>query len=296
LLAAYDWRNEHVDSTQTFTANSRQHNAFIGGYQGWYGAHSLQLSVRRDDIAGFDPRTSSSAAYGYEILQGLRVRVSVGHAFHVPTFNQLYWPADPINYFQGNPHLKAERAFNREAGLAYEAGDTQAGVTYFHNQVTDLLNYVPAFSSPYLGQYENIGRATLKGVSTFVTQKVHSWTFRGSYDYLDAKNDDSGLALQRRVPHSGSISADCRQGLWNAGVQVLAYSAHYNDSANTQRLGAYSLTNIYASRTIEGAWVAFARINNLFDRKYTEVRDPFNGNDYTTPGVSLFVGIRYSPR
>ena len=296
VLAAYDWRNEHVDSTQTFTTDSRRNNAIIGGYQGWYDAHSIQLSVRRDDISGFDPRTSTSIAYGYEILSGLRARVSAGHAFHVPTFNQLYWPADPINFFQGNPHLKVERAFNREAGLAYDKGNTQAGLTYFHNQVMDLLNYVPAFSSPYLGQYANIGRATLKGVSIFATQKIDNWTLRGSYDYLDAKNDETGLALQRRVPHSGSVSVDYHQDIWNGGVQVLAYSAHYNDSANTQRLGGYSLTNVYASRTLEGAWSVFARINNLLDRKYTEVRDPFNGNDYTTPGMSLFVGIRYSPK
>lgn len=296
VFAAYDWRNERVDSTQPFTINSRRQNAVVGGYQGWYGAHSIQLSVRRDDISGFEPRTSTSLAYGYEILNGLRARVSAGRAFHVPTFNQLYWPADPINFFQGNSNLKVERAFNREAGLAYEKGGTQAGLTYFHNQVTDLLNYVPAFTFPFLGQYENIGKATLKGVSTFATQKMNNWTFRGSYDYLDAKNDQSGLALQRRVPHSGSVSVDYRQGIWNGGVQVLAYSAHYNDSANTQRLGAYSLTNVYASRTLEGAWSVFGRINNLFDRKYTEARDPFNGNDYTTPGISLFVGIRYSPK
>jgi len=296
VLAAYDWRNEHVDSTQHFTTDSRRQNAVVGGYQGWYGAHSIQLSIRRDDISGFEPRTSSSIAYGYEIVDGLRARVSAGRAFHVPTFNQLFWPADPINFFQGNPNLKVERAFNREAGLAYEKGGTQAGLTYFYNRVTDLLNFVPAFTFPFLGQYENIGKATLKGVSTFATQKMNNWTFRGSYDFLNAKNDDTGLDLQRRVPQSANISVDYRQGDWNGGVQVLAYSAHYNDSANTQRLGAYALTNVYASRALEGAWSVFGRVNNLFDRKYTEVRDPFNGNDYSTPGISLFVGIRYAPK
>ena len=34
----------------------------------------------------------------------------------------------------------------------------------------------------------------------------------------------------------------------------------------------------------------FARINNLFDKKYEYV------SDFATPGVNALVGIRYQPR
>lgn len=295
LLAAYDWRNERVDSTQTFTAHSRATNALVLGYQGWFGAHSLQTSARRDDIEGFDPHTSSSLAYGYEIVDGLRARASVGRAFHVPTFNQLYWPADPIFYFKGNPNLRVERAYNREAGLSFERGNTQAGMSVFYNKVNDLINFA-SVPFPGLSSYENVGRATLKGISLTYAQTLGSWRLRSGFDYLDARDDNTGKALQKRVPRTANVDLSYRQASWEAGVQILGYSGHFNDNANSQWLGGYALTNLYATYRLQGNWSVFARGNNVLDRKYVAVRDPNNGNDYSVPGASLFVGIRYEPK
>lgn len=296
LLAALDWRNERISSTQPLTTTSRRSSAVIGGYQGSFGSNSVQLSLRRDDITGFDPRTSSSFAYGYQLSDQLRARFALGRAFHVPTFNQLYWPVDPANYFQGNPNLKVERAFNRELGLNYERGGTKAGVTYFYNKVSDLLNYVSPSSFPYIGQYENVGQATLKGGSITASQTLGNWTFSGIYNYLNAKDDVSGRYLQRRIPHTGQFTVDYRAGRLTTGVQLQAYSDHFNNNTNSQHLGGYALINLYANWQLEGAWSAFAKINNLLDRTYTTARDPLNGNDYSTPGISAFVGIRYQPK
>lgn len=296
ILAAYDWRGEHVGSTQPFTVHDRRNNALVLGYQGWYGPHSLQMSLRRDDISRFAPRTSSSLAYGYDIGGGLRARAALGRAYHVPTFNHLYWPADPINFYQGNPNLKVERASNREVGLQYEQGSTQAGLTVYRNRVTDLLNYVPAFVFPFLGQYENVGQATLKGASLTLAHGIGNWNLRAGMDYLNAKDDLSGRALQRRVPRTANVELSYRQGVWETGVQLFGYSGHYNDSGNTQWLGGYALTNVFATYRVDAAWSVVGRASNVFDRKYVAVRDAFNGNDYSVPGAALFVGVRYEPK
>ncbi len=296
LMAAYDWRNERVGSTQPFTVHSRGNNALVLGYQGWFGPHSLQVSARRDDIERFEPRTSSSLAYGYEIATGLRGRAALGRAYHVPTFNQLYWPADPINFFQGNPNLRVERGFNRELGLNYEHGNTQVGLSAYYNRVTDLLNFVPALSFPFLGQYENIGRATLKGASLTYSQTLGNWHLRSGFDYLSAKDDGTDKALQRRVPRTANLEISYRLAAWETGVQVLGYSGHFNNNGNTQWLGGYGLTNVYATYRLSGGWSIFGKANNVFDRKYVALRDAFNGNDYSVPGASLFVGLRYQPK
>lgn len=295
VLAAYEWREERVSSTQPFTVNSRNYSAVVLGYQGWYGPHSVQASVRRDDISRFDPQTSSSLAYGYQILPSLRARAAVGRAYHVPTFNELYWPVDYANFFRGNPDLKTEKAFNREVGLNYERGATQAGLTLYYNRVTDLLNYVAGGPPTWMGQYENIGKATLKGATLTFAQRLGNWNFRSGFDYLDAKDDVTGLALQRRVPRSANVELSHNQGPLQTGVQVLGYAGAYNDTANSEKLGGYALTNVFANYKLDGGWSVLGRVNNLFDRKYVVIRD-FNGSDYSVPGASLFVGVRYQPK
>ena len=71
---------------------------------------------------------------------------------------------------------------------------------------------------------------------------------------------------------------------------MLASSKRYNDAANTQVLGGYGLVNLYGDYRVSRDWSLFARVNNVFDKEYAQVRD------YTTPGFNAFVGIRYNPQ
>jgi vitamin B12 transporter len=48
--------------------------------------------------------------------------------------------------------------------------------------------------------------------------------------------------------------------------------------------------NLTAAYRFARDWSVFGRANNVFDKDYVLVQD------YATPAVNVFVGIRYSPK
>jgi vitamin B12 transporter len=67
-------------------------------------------------------------------------------------------------------------------------------------------------------------------------------------------------------------------------------SGCHDDDAIAKHLGGYSLVNLQGSYAVARDWSLFARVNNLFAKKYELVAD------FATPGANLFVGLRYSPQ
>jgi vitamin B12 transporter len=297
LLASAEWREEKVNASTDFDRSERTTKAGVLGYQGWFGDHLIQASGRVDDISNLGSHRTGAFAYGYRFAPGWLARASIATAFHAPTFNDLYWPLDPVNFFQGNPDLEPERARNRELGVSYEQGGVSAGLTVYYNRVADLIDFVPGTAPTFIGTMANVHSATLKGATFHYSQVVGQWAWKLAYDYLSAKDDDSGLTLQRRAPRSGSAEVRRYFGSFDLGAQVQAVSKRYNDPANTQSLGGYALMNLDANVHLGKDWTLLGRVHNLFDQDYTLVRTTFApASDYVTPGRYLFVGLRYAPK
>ncbi|MDQ5880656.1 MAG: vitamin transporter [Pseudomonadota bacterium] len=297
LMAALEWRQVRVSSTQAFTYTDQSTRSMVLGYQGNFGAHSLQASVRSDDIQRLGRHNNGSLAYGYHFDDAWTARLGVGTAFHAPTFNDLYWPLDMVNFFQGNPDLKPERSRNKEAGISYQHANTSASLTVYHNKVRDLLDYVSGVAPSWIGTYGNLNSATLQGASFSYARRSGDWEYRGNLDWLSAKDDETGNTLQRRARQTGTIELRRQLGQFNLGTQLQGVSSRYNNRANTQKLDGYGLLNLDANYRIDRDWSLFAKLNNLLDKEYTLVRSTLSPyNDYETPGRNLFVGVRYSPK
>ncbi len=298
LMAAIEWRQVHVDSTQDFTYSDQTTRSLVLGYQGNFGSHSLQASARADDIERLGNHNNGSLAYGYHLSDAWTARLGVSTAFHAPTFNDLYWPLDLVNFFQGNPNLKPERSRNKEAGISYQRADTAASLTVYHNKVKDLLDYVPGVAPTWIGTYGNVNSATLKGATFSYARRAGNWEYRANLDYLNAKDDETGHTLQRRANRTGTVEVRHHFGqLFDLGAQVQGVSSRFNNRANTQQLDGYGLLNLDANYRLDRDWNLFAKINNVFDKEYTLVRSTMSPyNDYATPGRNMFVGVRYSPK
>ena len=297
LLAAAEWRGVHVDSTQTLIANDQTTRALILGYQGWFGSHSLQASARQDDISGLGGHGTGTFAYGYRLAERWVARAAVGTAFHAPTFNDLYWPLDMVNFYQGNPALKPEQARNRELGLTYEGSGVSAGATVYRSSVSNLIDFVPGTAPDFIGTMGNVGKAALKGASFHYRRQSGAWDWKAAYDILSARDEDTGNMLQRRAPRSGSFEVRRHFERIDFGAQLTAISRRFNDRANSQTLGGYGLVGLDAAYRIDKDWSLQAKLGNLFDKDYVAVRStltPFN--DYAVAGRSLFVGLRYAPK
>jgi vitamin B12 transporter len=64
--------------------------------------------------------------------------------------------------------------------------------------------------------------------------------------------------------------------------------ARYSDTANTQKLGTYTLVNLAGSYDVTKNLQLFGRIDNLFDREYEEVAG------YGAPGIGAYGGVKVS--
>jgi vitamin B12 transporter len=297
LIAAADWRNVRVASSQTLIANAQTTRALILGYQGWFGKHSLQASARRDDISGLGGHDTGSLAYGYRFAERWVARASIGTAFHAPTFNDLYWPLDLVNFYQGNPALKPEQARNREVGLSYEGSGTSASITFYRNAVSNLIDFVSGTAPTFIGTMGNIGQATIKGASFQYQRHAGAWDWKAAYDVLSARDDTTGRMLQRRAPRTASFEVRRRFDSFDLGAQLTATGRRFNDRANLQTLGGYGLVNVDSGYNIDKDWSVQAKLSNLFDKNYVAVQSTLNPfNDYAVAGRSLFIGLRYSPK
>lgn len=297
MIAAAEWRNVNVASSQTLVSNEQTTRALVLGYQGWFGNHSLQASARRDDISGLGSHDTGSLAYGYRLAERWVARASIGTAFHAPTFNDLYWPLDLVNFYQGNPALKPEQGRNREIGLSYEGGGTLASITIYRNTVSNLIDFVPGTAPTFIGTMGNIGQATIKGASFQYQRHAGSWDWKAVYDVLSARDDTTGLTLQRRAPRTASLEVRRRFDSYDLGAQLTATGRRFNDRANLQTLSGYSVVNVDAAYSIDKDWSVQAKIGNLFDKNYVAVQSTLNPfNDYAVAGRSLFIGLRYTPK
>lgn len=281
LLAAYEYTREDVDGTTRYDQDRRSVNSVLLGWSGRFGAHSLQLNGRYDDNSQFGDKTTGLFAYGYQITPAWGVRGSIGSAFKAPSFNDLYWPGS------GNPDLRPEVALNRELGLTWEEGAQRVDLTYFNNEVKQLIDWAPTPSGWWTPS--NVGRASFEGVELAYGVSFGGYALKAGVDYLEAEDAD-GKRLPRRARVSGFARVDKHAGAWNWGMEWSGAGHRYEDELNTDRLGGYGLLNAYAHYQLARDWRLEMRANNLLDKDYQLARG------YRTDGANVFVGVRWAPR
>jgi len=284
LLVAYEYQAQQAgaDATQPFTAgDNMETNSVLLGWTANWGRSRWQINGRRDINSVFGSKNTYSAAYGYQLTSEWRAQASYGTSFKAPSLYQLYTP------IYGNPSLKPENARNREVGLVWEHDDQTASVTYYRNSVQNLINWVLTDPTTFNGQYENVKKATLQGVTLNYTGRFGDWRLHGSYDWLQAIDDSTGMMLGRRARNKLVAGASHIWGPVEAGAELVNVSSRFNTDKQTGRLGGYSLVNLTARYAVSKSLSIEGRIDNVFDKKY-ELAQGFN-----TMGITAFVGVRY---
>ena len=275
LLAGYEYLEQNVSSTTSYTVDHRTVRSPFLGYSLKLANHRFQLSGRHDDNSQFGHKNTGNLAYGYQFSKELGAHGSIGTAFKAPTFNQLYFPG------YGNPSLKPEEALNREIGLTWQATGHRLGIVYFDNRITDLIPVFPVM---------NINKASIRGTSLSYQGAMGPWTLQASTDLMKPRDESTGKNLPRRADQTGIVALSYATGPFNAGAEVQGVGARYDDAANTRRMGGYALLNLFGSYKIANDWRIEARINNVFDKEYETAWA------YAQPGMNAFVGIRYNPK
>lgn len=124
------------------------------------GAGSVRAGLRWDRYDGFGSRVTPHAGVSVRVAAPLTLRASIGGAFRVPTFTDLYY-RDPQT--RGNETLAPETATNLEAGAALSLGPVLVDAAWFHRRARNLIDYVrDAPADPF--EARNVRSATFHGV------------------------------------------------------------------------------------------------------------------------------------
>ncbi len=249
-------------------------------------------NIRVDDDDKFGSHTTWRIAPAF-VMPGSETKLkgSYGTAFKAPTLYELYGVGD-FNYV-GNPNLKPETSKGWEVGFEQPLfGDRlRFGVTYFRNDIKDLINNVFAPVNTYV----NVGKAKTEGYEAFIDVKATDrLRFHADYTRTDATNVIANTELLRRPKHKANFSASY-QATEALGLSAsVLYVGPWMDFdrqglwTTARDFQGYTVVNIAANYAVNKQVTVFGRVDNLFDKRY-EV--PVG---WKAPGVGVFGGIKVS--
>jgi len=267
------------------------------------GLATTTVGLRVDRHSIFGAAVSPKIAVNARARENVSVRASYGRGFRAPDVGQLYYRfLNPTNFYQvvGNPSLRPEYANSLQLGTDVVVADRRArfGINLFRNDVRDLIDSVslgfvatpeqlqatidregldPSFR-PVLGRllltYRNVADAVTQGVEldgeVALTLNV---SLAAAYTYLDAKDDQTDLALTGRHRHQGHVRATW--GLERIGLRAnlrgtffsswVAARATANGVVTDTVAPRFALWDAFLSQRVVRGLVAFAAVDNLAD-------------------------------
>lgn len=286
LSAGADWQRDEVTSSVTFLdgdgspVDGRDNTGVFVEYQGRFGAHRLQASVRNDDNEQFGSHATGSLGWGMGLGNGLRLSASAGTGFKAPTFNDLYFP------FSANPALEPERSKSLNIGLAQQAGAWRWGFDAYETRIDDLIG-LDAMWIP-----QNIEQARIRGAELTGAVALAGWDFAAQLSHTDPRNrtegGNHGRLLPRRARNTGRIDIDRAFGDLRLGLTANGASHRYDNADNSVRLGGYATLDLRLAWALTPRWTLEARADNVFDRAYETIAW------YNQPGREYGLSLRYA--
>lgn len=239
---------------------------------------------------------------------GVTLRGSYAEGFQAPTFDELYFPGF------GNPNLKATISSEYDGGIEKRFGEfASITTTYFSRRVHDLVTDAPCKFNPVTCEFGfqpmNIGRADVQGVEVVpAVYPIKGLSLSGDFTALDSTHDPliSGLQPIRVPKYSASAVAEYKaHDIFARGDQFISALSYQfvgdredlqtQSPFGDQNHGSYQLFNLTLSYKLGEGFVpylnheeAFVRIQNLFDRHYSQ------DFGFPAPPVNYEAGIKVS--
>lgn len=277
-----------------------------------------QITLRENLLLTLGGRLDSQDKYGEHFTpraylvwhphEDWTVRGGVAQGFRAPTLKEASPGAAtnsggngctgliPLGYsgggcwMTGNADLKPEESTNYEIGFGYDRDDWKFGLTYFHTDFENKIEYAPLgfFQGLWWTKRENVQEARTKGLEGIAqVPLLPSLTWNTNFTWMiEAKNLVTGAQLITTPEWSAFSSLD-----WQATDRLgLFLSAQYTGE---QLGGGNAITEGYTMFDLTGRFdvsdtVTFrAGVTNLFEKEINST----TGFNYYQPGRRFFVGL-----
>jgi Outer membrane cobalamin receptor protein len=229
------------------------------------GAWTLKVGARGNYNSAFENALNPEASVSYT-GDRWNSTFSYSRATNTPSFQQRY---NHTSSTIPNPSLGMETSDNYSQAFNFEpTDDVSLGLTFFYNNLTDRITYVRLGNSG-VSQYQNVGRVTYKGGDLTANWRANEvLTFKISYTYLEAMDEDLNKLVTAKAKHKGDFEIYIKPFDGFSNVLKASYSSPvYTDRNNTNKLPAYTLFGFRSEYSFE-KWNIFMEIENLFDKTY----------------------------
>ncbi len=283
LTAGVDWSDDSLDgSSAGYLVDSRDNTGVYVQYQGRFGQHQLQASMRNDDNEQFGNHTTGSVAWGMEFGGGWKLTASHGTAFKAPTFSDLYDP------WSGVPTLDPEESRSTNLGIAQQGRGWRWGVDVYETRVDDLITFDAATF-----QMTQVEKARIRGAELTGNVVLGGVDINAQLSWTDPRNRTAGNSydnwLARRARQTARIDLDRTFGDLRVGLTGFGAGKRFDDAANAVRLAGYGTLDVRLEYALNRDWSLLARAANVFDRRYETVAW------YNQPGREYQLSLRYQP-
>jgi iron complex outermembrane receptor protein len=239
-----------------------------------------------------------SKSYSLNYLAGISYRTSKSLSFNInaskksrfPTLKEFY--SETVGRDLANPNLTIEQSVNSEIGFTYSLkSNIIINSSLFYSSIDDLINQV--FLGEGMRQFQNIGKAEIKGLEIGLNYNNENYNFNLAYTYLSAINlseNRESFKLENRPEHILSFFTDYN---FLFGTQIrgeFLFIANKigvdSDTRKFVKMDDYLLTNIKISHDYLNNYLVYFRVNNLFNIYYE--------SDYGYPqrGIEFIIGLK----
>jgi vitamin B12 transporter len=187
-------------------------------------------------------------------------------------------PSAQDKIFGNNFALEPEKNLGWDAGIEQRfcEGRVMLGLTYFHNDLSNVIGFNGLFETL------NLGAALTQGIEAEVrVMPTENLTIQASYTYLDARNTSAaditqlpGARLPRRPRNEAYFSASylwCRKLRTTIEAKFVNAREELNFGGPNFDIEDYAVVNLVAEYEVNSHFSVFARLENLGNEQYSEV-------------------------
>jgi vitamin B12 transporter len=241
------------------------------------------VGVRADDHQSYGAKATYRVTTAYTLASATRLKATYATGYKAPSLYQLYDPQF------GTSSLRPESSETYDLGIEQPVlhGHGAVSATYFHSDFTNLITFV-GDNTPTFGHYHNVSNASTHGVETVASYRpTKALDVELSYTYTHTQ-DANGNPLPRRPSnlYAATVNYQATKKLdLNLTAQYVGDRLDPAPFPNTVTLPNYALFNLAGTYAISSEYRVFARIDNLFDKKYQEIYS------YAAPRRGLYGGV-----
>ena len=331
LQGGLDWTsNEYRGYNRLLGDNNGQSIRMVDAwFQDRIQAHprlTLTIGGRATNHSAYGSQMVPRIGLMFRVADSFRIRASYGQGFRAPDLGQLYYrflTTSGIYQIIGNPSLSPESSTTTQVGFDSNVGRFHFGVTYFRNDIKNLIDTqlvgrprtpehldgilrefgIESAFSPGLNRltylYRNIDNVYTSGLEgRGQIRLTDNLIVTSGYTYLDARDKSTGGFLSQRHKHHGNFR------VWWSTQRLGGLRTNFRGTylgkwpivgrSSTVIVDSYQLWDWYIAKPIRSGFEMYGVVDNMFDSIDSNLQGPDPTFYRADPGRTFRIGLRWT--